>query len=560
MRLTRGEFEDMLRPAIAETVSAMRRVLDSCRVTAADVSAMVLVGGSSRIPLVSQMLSAAFGRPLALDNHPKHDVALGAAIRGTPAAQPQGTARHGQAAGSPDGRVPAAGAAGAAAGAAWVRLQVRRRVGTGRCRARHPASGVGLGRRSPRSGAAERGVRRSPVRRTRSVPPRTTPPPAWAGPGPGGPPDPPPGPSPDWRPPATVGPAPTGPAPTGPATARAPARTPSTGGSGRLRALALGSGIVVALGVMGGVLLTRGGSEPTPTPAPVPTSAPSSPSPAPATAVLPRSAQPLANDVIVWPRRVGDNWDITTISTDGTVGTQLTDSPEEDNFPVVSPDRRTIAYLHRTSPTSREVRVMGADGSGDRALFATPPPGCTDVTRPAFNGPQLRLVLPCLDAATGATTLTLVELDGTVVSVVDRGAVGDPAMAPDGLSVVYWKAAEAGQDGGEIYWASLDGSSPAGPVTAGDDRDNDPAISPTDNVAAFTRPGQGIWTVGLQAGNPVTQLTTRDGDMDPSFSPDGTQITFKRQDEVWVMDADGGNEKRVSAVGDVGTAAAWSPR
>ena len=83
----------MLRPAIAETVSAMRRVLDSCRVTAADVSAMVLVGGSSRIPLVSQMLSAAFGRPLALDNHPKHDVALGAAIRGTPAAQPQGPPR-----------------------------------------------------------------------------------------------------------------------------------------------------------------------------------------------------------------------------------------------------------------------------------------------------------------------------------------------------------------------------------------------------------------------------------------------------------------------------------
>jgi len=41
---------------------------------------------------------------------------------------------------------------------------------------------------------------------------------------------------------------------------------------------------------------------------------------------------------------------------------------------------------------------------------------------------------------------------------------------------------------------------------------------------------------------------------------DGTQITFKRQDEVWVMDADGGDAKRVSTVGDVGTAAAWSAR
>jgi len=116
VRLTRGEFDDMLRPAIAETVAAMRRVLESCGVTAADVSAMVLVGGSSRIPLVSEMLSAAFGRPLALDNHPKHDVALGAAIRGTPAAQPQGpppARADGQAA-----TAAAAGAAGAAAG--WV--------------------------------------------------------------------------------------------------------------------------------------------------------------------------------------------------------------------------------------------------------------------------------------------------------------------------------------------------------------------------------------------------------------------------------------------------------
>ena len=78
----------MLRPAIAETVAATRRVLDSAGVDPGDLAAIVLVGGSSRIPLVSEMLSAEFGRPLAIDNHPKHDVALGAAIRGTPAARP----------------------------------------------------------------------------------------------------------------------------------------------------------------------------------------------------------------------------------------------------------------------------------------------------------------------------------------------------------------------------------------------------------------------------------------------------------------------------------------
>ena len=77
----------MLRPAIGETVAAMRRVLASAGVQPADVSAILLVGGSSRIPLVSELLSGEFGRPLALDNHPKHDVALGAATPATPATE-----------------------------------------------------------------------------------------------------------------------------------------------------------------------------------------------------------------------------------------------------------------------------------------------------------------------------------------------------------------------------------------------------------------------------------------------------------------------------------------
>ena len=79
--VTRAEFEAMVRPAIGETVSAMRRALDSAGVASAELHAIVLVGGSSRIPLVAEELSAAFGRPLAVDNHPKHDVALGAALR-----------------------------------------------------------------------------------------------------------------------------------------------------------------------------------------------------------------------------------------------------------------------------------------------------------------------------------------------------------------------------------------------------------------------------------------------------------------------------------------------
>ena len=80
VRLTRGEFEEMIRAPIEATVSALRRALDAAHVAPDDLSNVLLVGGSSRIPLVSQMLSAELGRPTAVDTHPKHAVALGAAL------------------------------------------------------------------------------------------------------------------------------------------------------------------------------------------------------------------------------------------------------------------------------------------------------------------------------------------------------------------------------------------------------------------------------------------------------------------------------------------------
>ena len=557
VRLTRGEFDDMLRPAIAETVSAMRRVLEASGVGAADVAAMVLVGGSSRIPLVSEMLSAAFGRPLALDNHPKHDVALGAAIRGTPAAQPAGVA----AAGAPGRVAAAARAPGAAAGPAPSGPPPAAPVAVPSAQPPPPAWAGGPPPFAPPPSFPPA----DPFAPARRGPDGTAPfftgPPPPSGPGNGGPPPPPPGPSPDWRPPAAVGPHSTRPgAPQKPGTA------PSTGGSGRRRALAIGSGVVVALAVTGGIVLSRNRSEPTPVPIPVPTIA-SAPTPSaspttPAVATLPQSAQPLANDVIVWPRNVGGNWDITTITAAGAIGQNLTDSPDEDNFPVISADRRTIVYLHRTSPTTRELHVMGADGTGDRPLLATVPPGCADLTRPAFGDrPVPQLVLPCLDPATGATTLNLVGLDGTVYKVVDQGALSDPAMTPDGRFVVYWRADGAGQEGGALYRAPLNGQDAPVPITGGGTlRDNDPAVSPTGDLVAFTRAGQGIWTVGLGGDNQEKQLTKQDGDQDPSWSPDGNQITFKRQDQVWIMNADGSDAHRITKPGDVGTAAAWSPR
>jgi actin-like ATPase involved in cell morphogenesis len=79
VRLTRGEFEAMIRPPLADSLTAVRRALRSAGVEPGELTTVLLAGGSSRIPLVAQMVGAELGRPVAVDAHPKHGVALGAA-------------------------------------------------------------------------------------------------------------------------------------------------------------------------------------------------------------------------------------------------------------------------------------------------------------------------------------------------------------------------------------------------------------------------------------------------------------------------------------------------
>jgi molecular chaperone DnaK len=80
VRLTRAEYEQMVRPALADTITSLNRALRSAGVGPEDVTTVLLVGGSSRTPLVAELVSSALRRPVAVDAHPKYGVALGAAI------------------------------------------------------------------------------------------------------------------------------------------------------------------------------------------------------------------------------------------------------------------------------------------------------------------------------------------------------------------------------------------------------------------------------------------------------------------------------------------------
>jgi actin-like ATPase involved in cell morphogenesis len=79
VRITRSELESMVRPRIAETVAALERAVTSAGLVMDDVARILLVGGTSRIPLIAQLLRESTGRPVVLDANPKHVVAMGAA-------------------------------------------------------------------------------------------------------------------------------------------------------------------------------------------------------------------------------------------------------------------------------------------------------------------------------------------------------------------------------------------------------------------------------------------------------------------------------------------------
>ena len=90
VRMTRPEFENFVREPLHETIAATARALESAHIGPDELRSVVLVGGSSRIPLVGELLHQEFRVPTALDLHPKYDVALGASRL---AAQHQ-TAQH----------------------------------------------------------------------------------------------------------------------------------------------------------------------------------------------------------------------------------------------------------------------------------------------------------------------------------------------------------------------------------------------------------------------------------------------------------------------------------
>lgn len=79
--VTREEFESLIMESILETQKTIDEALQSANLTENDIDAVILVGGSSRIPLVKETVNSKFFNKVKDDINPDTAVALGAAIQ-----------------------------------------------------------------------------------------------------------------------------------------------------------------------------------------------------------------------------------------------------------------------------------------------------------------------------------------------------------------------------------------------------------------------------------------------------------------------------------------------
>jgi molecular chaperone DnaK len=78
---TRDEFEQLIAPIVARTMAPVKMAMADAKLKPADIEEVVLVGGSTRIPLVRKTVGDYFGRAPHTELDPDQVVALGAAVQ-----------------------------------------------------------------------------------------------------------------------------------------------------------------------------------------------------------------------------------------------------------------------------------------------------------------------------------------------------------------------------------------------------------------------------------------------------------------------------------------------
>ena len=82
LTLTKAKFEDLISDLVESTIEPVRKALKDAKLEAKDIDKVLLVGGSTRIPCVQELVKRELGKEPSKEVNPDEVVAMGAAIQG----------------------------------------------------------------------------------------------------------------------------------------------------------------------------------------------------------------------------------------------------------------------------------------------------------------------------------------------------------------------------------------------------------------------------------------------------------------------------------------------
>lgn len=82
MTLSKAKFEDLIKDLVESTLTPVRDALKEAGLSASDINKVLLVGGSTRIPMVQELIKKELGKEPSKGVNPDEVVAMGAAIQG----------------------------------------------------------------------------------------------------------------------------------------------------------------------------------------------------------------------------------------------------------------------------------------------------------------------------------------------------------------------------------------------------------------------------------------------------------------------------------------------